>query len=181
VLILRDVLDWSAKDTAASLDMSQAAVNSALQRARRTLAEHLSVGRGEWTSSSNATERALLQRLITAWERSDTTALVGLLRSDAKLVMPPGLSWLAGRDAIEVFLREHMFGEMGTGWRLLPTAANRQPAFGLYWQRPGDSAHRSFAIGVLRIDHSAITQIALFVQPELFAPFALPAKLESAD
>jgi RNA polymerase sigma-70 factor (ECF subfamily) len=177
VLILRDVLDWSAKDTAASLDMSQAAVNSALQRARTTLAKHLPVGRGEWTSSSNATERALLRRLITAWERSDTTALVGLLRSDARLVMPPGLSWLAGRDAIEIFLREHVFGEKGTGWLLLPTAANRQPAFALYWQGPGDSAHRPFAIGVLRVEDGAIAEIALFVQPELFAFFALPAKL----
>ncbi|HEX6676614.1 MAG TPA: RNA polymerase subunit sigma-70 [Actinomycetes bacterium] len=176
VLILRDVLDWSAKDTAASLDVSQAAANSALQRARTTLAKHLSGGRGEWTSSSNATERALLRRLITAWERSDTTALVGLLRTDARLVMPPGLSWLAGRDAIEIFLRAHVFGEMGAGWRLLPTAANRQPAFALYWQRPGDSAHRPFAIGVLRVDDGVIAEIALFVQPELFAFFALPAK-----
>jgi RNA polymerase sigma-70 factor, ECF subfamily len=177
VLILRDVLDWSAKDTAASLDMSQAAVNSALQRAHTTLAEHLSVGRGEWASSSNATEKALLKQLITAWERADTTALVGLLRTDAQLVMPPGLSWFAGRDAIEIFLREHMFGEMGTGWLLLPTAANRQPAFALYWQKPGDSAHRQFAIGVLRVDDGAIAEITLFVQPELFASFALPARL----
>src|SRR5919197_3637904 len=172
VLILRDVLDWSAKDTAASLDMSPAAVNSALQRAHATLSEHLSVGRGEWTSGSNATERALLKRLITAWERSDTTALVELLRTDARLVMPPGLSWLAGRDTIEIFLREHMFSEMGTGWLLLPTAANRQPAFGLYWRKPGDSAHRAFAIGVLRVDDDVIAEIALFVQPELFTSFA---------
>ena len=176
VLILRDVLDWSAKDTAASLDMSQAAVNSALQRAHATLAEHLSVGRGEWTSDSNATEKALLKQLITAWERADTAALVELLRTDARMVMPPGLSWLAGRDTIEIFLREHMFGEMGTGWLLLPTAANRQPAFGLYWRKPGDSAHRAFAIGVLRVDDDVIAEIALFVQPELFTSFALPAQ-----
>jgi RNA polymerase sigma-70 factor, ECF subfamily len=177
VLILRDVLDWSAKDTAASLDMTQAAVNSALQRAHATLAGHLSVGRGEWTSSSNATEKALLQQLITAWERSDTTALVGLLRTDARLVMPPRLSWFAGRDAIESFLREHVFGEMGTEWLVLSTAANRQPAFALYWREPGDSAHRPFAIGVLRVDDGAIAELAMFVQPELFASFALPAKL----
>jgi RNA polymerase sigma-70 factor, ECF subfamily len=177
VLILRDVLEWSAKDTGTSLAMSQAAVNSALQRAHATLAEHLSVGREEWTSRSTATEKALLQRLITAWERSDTTALVELLRADAQLVMPPALSWLAGRDAIEVFLREHVFDELGTGWRLLPTAANRQPAFGLYWQKPGESVHRRFAIGVLRVDEGAIAEIDLFVQPELFASFALPATL----
>lgn len=177
VLILRDVLDWSAKDTAAALDMSQAAVNSALQRAHATLGEHLAIGRGEWSSSSNATEKALLQQLITAWERSDTGALVGLLRADAQLVMPPGLTWFAGRDAIEIFLREHVFGEMGPGWRLLPTAANRQPAFAVYWQRPGESTHRPFAIGVLRVVDQTIAEIAFFAQPELFASFALPAQL----
>jgi RNA polymerase sigma-70 factor (ECF subfamily) len=177
VLILRDVLDWSAKDTAASLDMSPVAVNSALQRAHATLAEHLPAGRGEWTSTSNATEKALLRQLITAWERSDTTALVGLLRTDAQWVMPPRLSWFAGRDAIEIFLREHVFGELGTGWLVLPTAANRQPAFALYWRKPGDRAHRPFAIGVVRVDDGAIAEIAVFVQPELFASFALPATL----
>jgi RNA polymerase sigma-70 factor (ECF subfamily) len=177
VLILRDVLDWSAKDTAATLEMSPAAVNSALQRAHAALAEHLSAGRGEWSSRSTATERVLLQQLITAWENSDTTALVGLLRSDAELIMPPGLTWFAGRNAIETFFREHVFGEMGPGWRLLPTAANRQPAFGLYWQAPDDSVHRPFAVGVLTVDNNAIAGIALFQQPELFAPFALPTAL----
>jgi RNA polymerase sigma-70 factor, ECF subfamily len=177
VLILRDVLDWSAKDTAASLDMSQAAVNSALQRAHATLAEHLSAGRGEWKSSSSATERVTLQRLITAWERSDTAALVNLLRTDARLVMPPTLTWFAGRDAIETFANEHIFGEMGGRWRLLPTAANRQPAFALYLQRPDQSTHQRFAIGVLRIDDAAIAEIALFVRPELFGSFALPTAL----
>jgi RNA polymerase sigma-70 factor (ECF subfamily) len=177
VLILRDVLDWPAKDTAAALEMSPVAVNSALQRAHKTLAEHLSIGRGEWTSSSDATEKALLRQLIAAWERSDTAALVELLRADARMVMPPGLAWFAGRDDLEVFFREHMFGEMGTGWRLLPTAANRQPAFGLYWQAPGDSAHLAFAICLLGIDGGAIAEIALFHQPELFASFALPAAL----
>src|SRR4051812_3844332 len=114
VLILRDVLDWSAKETAAALEMSPAAVNSALQRAHATLAEHLGTGRGEWTSTSSAIEQALLQQLMTAWEHSDIATLVGLLRSDARLVMPPGLSWFAGRDDIETFFRDHVFGEMGT-------------------------------------------------------------------
>ena len=177
VLILRDVLDWSAKETAAALDMSQAAVNSALQRAHATLAEHLPASRGEWTSSSNATDQALLQRLINAWEHSDTAALVGLLRNDARMVMPPGLIWFAGRDSIEIFLREHVFGEMGTDWRLLPTAANRQPAFGLYWRSPEESVHRAFAVCVVRFEDGAIAEISAFQQPELFAWFALPAAL----
>jgi RNA polymerase sigma-70 factor, ECF subfamily len=177
VLILRDVLDWPAKDTAASLEISPAAVNSALQRAHATLAGHLSAARSEWPSSSSATEKALLQQLIEAWERADTAALVGLLRTDAQLIMPPGLTWFAGRDAIEIFLREHVFGEMGSEWLLLPTAANRQPAFALYWQRPGDTAHRSFAICVLRVEGDAIAEIVLFQQPELFESFAMPASL----
>jgi RNA polymerase sigma-70 factor, ECF subfamily len=177
VLILRDVLDWSAKDTAAALDMSPPAVNSALQRAHATLGEHLSVGRGAWTSSSDATEKALLQRLITAWERSDTAGLIALLRDDACMVMPPGLTWFSGRDAIEIFLRDHVFGELGTGWRLLPTSANRQPAFALYWQEPGDTVYRAFAICVLRIENGEIVELAHFRQPELFASFALPAAL----
>jgi RNA polymerase sigma-70 factor, ECF subfamily len=177
VLILRDVLDWTAKDTAAALEMSPAAVNSALQRAHKTLAEHLSAGRGEWTSSSDATEKALLRRLIAAWEQADTAALVDLLRADARMIMPPGLTWFAGRDDLEVFFREHMFDEMGTGWRLLPTAANRQPAFGLYWREPGDSTYRAFAICLLGVADEAIAEIALFQQPELFAWFALPAAL----
>jgi RNA polymerase sigma-70 factor, ECF subfamily len=175
VLILRDVLEWSASETAASLDMTRAAVNSALQRAHATLAEHLPVARDDWPSSSNAAEKALLERLIAAWERADTAALVGLLRADARLVMPPRPTWFAGRDAVEVFFRHHVFGDMGTDWVLLPTAANRQPAFALYWRAPGDPAYRRFAIGVLRIEGGGIAEIALFVQPELFASFALPA------
>lgn len=177
VLILRDVLDWSARDTATALEMTTAAVNSALQRAHATLAEQLPAGRGEWSASSTARERALLQKLITAWERSDTAGLVGLLRSDARMVMPPASAWFAGRDAIEVFVREHVFGEMGGTWRLVPTAANRQPAVAMYWQRPDDSAHRAFAIGVLQVIDDAVAELALFVEPELFASFALPATL----
>ena len=177
VLILRDVLDWSAKETGAALGMSQVAVNSALQRAHARLGEHLSVDRGEWTSRSDATERALLQRLIAAWERSDTAALVELLRGDARMVMPPATLWFAGRDAIETFLREHVFGEMGDGWRLLPTSANRQPAFAVYYRGPGESVYRQFGIGVLTVEDGAIAEMALFQEPELFAPFALPKAL----
>jgi RNA polymerase sigma-70 factor (ECF subfamily) len=177
VLILRDVVDWSAKETAAALEMSQPAVNSALQRAHASLSEHLPSGRGEWTSRSDAAERALLQRLIAAWERSDTAALVELLRADARLVMPPAALWFAGRDAIEAFFRGHVFGEMGGGWRLLPTAANRQPAFAVYYRGAGDSEHRSFGIGVLSVEDGAVAEVALFRQPELFTSFALPAVL----
>ena len=111
---------------------------------------------------------------MTAWERADTAALVALLREDARLVMPPGEVWFLGRADIGAFLDEHMFGEMGTGWRLRPTAANRQPAFGLYRREPGTGEFRAFALGVLRVDGAGIAEIAVFPQPDLFGPFDLP-------
>jgi RNA polymerase sigma-70 factor (ECF subfamily) len=175
VLILRDVLDWSAKDTAAALQMSSIAVNSALQRAHATLAGHLSPARSEWSVRSNPAEKTLLRDLIAAWESSDTPALVALLNTDVRLVMPPGLTWFAGRDAVGEFFREHVFGEMGRGWVLLPTAANRQPAFALYYRKSADVVPEPFAICVLRVQDGAISEIALFQQPELFPSFALPA------
>jgi RNA polymerase sigma-70 factor (ECF subfamily) len=177
VLILRDVLDWSAADSASALDMTVVAVNSALQRARGTLANHLPADREHWTASSSIGDREVLTRLIAAWERSDTAALVGLLRADARLVMPPRLTWFAGRDAIEVFLREHVFGEMGISWQLRPTAANRQPAFALYQQEAGDPEHRAFVIGLLRVNGAWIEELALFGEPELFGRFGMPASL----
>jgi RNA polymerase sigma-70 factor, ECF subfamily len=177
VLILRDTLDWSVSDTATALGVSQAAVNSALQRAHATLATHLPAQRTRWRSDSTASERRALRRLITAWESADTAALVELLSDDAKLIMPPGTTWFAGRRDIGAFLAEHVFGEMGNGWRLRATAANRQPAFGLYWREPGQDAFRAFAICVVQVDGDAVAEIALFQQPELFGLFALPPSL----
>src|SRR5689334_17386493 len=136
VLILRDTLDWSVKETAVALRLTPAAVNSALQRAHATMATHLPRQRSDWRATPTASERSSLQRLITAWEHADAASLVELLRDDAKLIMPPGTTWFAGRRDIFTFFDEHVFGEMGSGWRLQPTAANRQPAFALYWRAP---------------------------------------------
>jgi RNA polymerase sigma-70 factor (ECF subfamily) len=177
VLILRDTLDWSVADTAAALGVSTAAVNSARQRARATLVDALPAQRAEWTSRSSASEREILRRLITAWESADTDALVELLRDDAKLIMPPGATWFAGRRDIGRFLAEHVFGEMGADWRLTLTAANRQPAFAVYWRRPEEGKFEAFALGVLTVADGAVTEIALFQQPELFGRFALPEVL----
>jgi RNA polymerase sigma-70 factor (ECF subfamily) len=174
-LILREVLDWSAADTAVALDMTVVAVNSALQRARTTLAGHLPADRDQWGRGSGDGDRAVLMRLIDAWERSDTAALVALLRADARLVMPPRPTWFAGRDAIEVFLREHVFGDAGIGWRLRPTGANRQPAFALYRREGSVAEHRPFAIGVLGVRGGGIDELAMFVEPELFSRFGMPA------
>lgn len=177
VLVLRDTLDWSVADTAAALGMSPSAVNSALQRAHAALAGHLPAHRDQWRGSPSASERRTLRKLIAAWESADTAALVALLREDAALVMPPGTTWFAGRADIGTFLAEHVFGEMGPGWRLIATAANRHPAFGLYWRRPGRDAFAGFAVGVLTVEVDSVTEIALFQQPDLLARFALPHTL----
>ncbi len=174
VLVLRDTLDWSVRDTANALGITPAAVNSALQRAHATLASHLPAERGQWRADRTAAERTALQRLISAWERADAAELVTLLRDDAKLVMPPGAVWFEGVADIAAFLSEHVFGEMGPSWRLRRTAANRQPAFAAYWRAPGEDEFRAFAIGLLHVDGGAITQISLFQQPELFDAFELP-------
>lgn len=177
VLILRDALDWSVKDTAAALSMTPAAVNSALQRAHAALAAHLPPQRDDWQTSPTASpeERQALQRLITAWERADPTDLLRLLSEDVKLIMPPGATWFAGRHDVVTFMTEHVFRDMGMRWRTAPTAANRQPAFALYWQRTQRGLFEAFAIVVISVARDEITEIALFQQPELFASFDLPA------
>lgn len=179
VLILRDVLDWSAKDTAATLETTTAAVDSALQRAHARLAAHVPPDRDDWPirnrATADATEKVLLQQLVQAWERADTTALVALLPDDARLVMPPRPTWFAGSEAIELFFRVHVFAAMGGDWRLIPTSANRQPAFALYWRAPDDPEFRPFAIGVLTVDSNVITEVAIFGDPTLFDRFAMPA------
>src|SRR5262249_31765951 len=98
VLILRDALDWSANETAAVLEMSVAAVNSALQRARATMKKRLPAARLEWAAATDAedAERSLLQTYKAAWERHDASQLVALLRKDVRLAMPPHPTWYEG-------------------------------------------------------------------------------------
>jgi RNA polymerase sigma-70 factor, ECF subfamily len=177
VLILRDTLDWSVKDTAAALSLTPAAVNSALQRAHAALAEHLPVQRDNWQTNTAAApeERQALHRLVAAWEQADPADLVELLSDEVKLIMPPGSVWFAGRRDVLTFLTEHVFQDMGRRWRTLPTAANRQPAFALYWQAAERAPFEAFAIVVINVVHDKITEIALFQQPELFGSFGLPA------
>jgi RNA polymerase sigma-70 factor, ECF subfamily len=177
VLVLRDVLGWSAHDTAGALSMTSVAVNSALQRARETLSGRLSADREQWRVDSDATERALVRRLVAAWERADVDALITLLRRDARLVMPPRATWLDGPRAIGTFFEDHVFVELGGGWRLLETGANRQPAVGVYWRAPGQRRHRAYGVAVLAVRGDAIAEIAMFKDPALFPSFGLAAEL----
>ena len=175
VLILRDVLGWSAKHTASLLDVSVASVNSALQRARATLRDRLPVRRTEWTRSPGPTEeeRELLRRYLDAHERTDVRALTKLLRDDAILTMPPHPTWYAGREAILTASEQGFDPDFGH-LRSIVADANMQPAAAHYLRRPGEPEHRPLALDVLRIEDGRIAEISSFVFPELFPAFGLP-------
>jgi RNA polymerase sigma-70 factor (ECF subfamily) len=181
VLILRDVLGWPANETAALLEMTVAAVKSALQRARPTLKQHLPEQRLDWAPSGTPTaqERALLQRYVDAHQRADLNTLAELLREDALLTMPPHPIWFVGRASIMAFTADVFdpASPMYHGqWRSLPTWANRQPAAAHYVRRPGDDCYRAQVLDVLRVEHGLVAEITAFV-PELFPAFGLPPAL----
>jgi RNA polymerase sigma-70 factor, ECF subfamily len=177
VLILRDALDWPADDTAAVLEMSLAAVNSALQRARATMAERLPSARLEWASADDAedAERSLLQEYVEAFERHDDRQLVALLREDVRLAMPPHPTWYEGREAVAGFLAGVAFAPGSEPHRFVPTRANRQPAFGVY--RGDGPGARPFAINVVQIESGLVADMHFFKYPELFPAFGLPNTL----
>jgi RNA polymerase sigma-70 factor (ECF subfamily) len=177
VLILRDVLGWSAKDTAALLDMSVPAANSALQRARGTMKAQLPEQRTDWTAAGDAAERALIRRYIEASEQADAHAIAALMREDATFTMPPQPGRWSGRDVIVDSWLEGGFGAPEFGvLRCIPTRANRQPAVANYVLRPGDDTYRAMALDVLRIVDGAIADIVTF-DDDLFLAFGLPAEL----
>jgi RNA polymerase sigma-70 factor (ECF subfamily) len=174
VLILRDVLGWSAKDAAALIDASVSSVNSALQRARATLREQLGGRRTEWTRSTepSAEEHELLRRYVEAHERADADALAELLRQDARLTMPPHPTWYEGREAIRVAAAQGFEPSVGM-LRTFATAANRQPAAGHYLRLPGESEYRALGLDVLRVEDGRIAEISSFLFPGLFPAFGL--------
>jgi RNA polymerase sigma-70 factor (ECF subfamily) len=178
VLILRDVLGWSAKETASLLDASVASANSALQRARATLRDRLPERRTEWGPSSGPSdqERELLRRYLEAHERADLEALAELLREDTRLTMPPHPTWYAGREAILIAMRQGFDPEFGR-LRSVAAAANRQPAAAHYLRAPGESDYRPLALDVLRIEGGRVAEITSFVFPRLFPAFGLSPKV----
>ena len=177
-LILRDVLGWSAKDTASLLEATVASANSALQRARVTMRDRLPDQRTEGPPSSRPSEeeRELLRRYVDAHERTDADALAELLREDVRLTMPPHPTWDAGRDAIMIGMRQGFdpaFGHL----RSIVAGANMQPAAAHYLRPPGESEHRPLALDVLRIEGGRVVEIDSFLFPELFPAFGLPPTL----
>jgi len=173
VLLLTEVLGWSAAEAAESLDTSVAAVNSALQRARATLATHdLTQARAPLSDAQST----LLDRYVEAFERYDVNALTQLLHQDATLSMPPFSLWLRGHEPISAWLLGRGSGCRGS--RLLPTSACGSPAFGQY--RPGEPGrpHQPWALIVLELSGGRITAMNSFLDTEaLFPRFGLPKEL----
>ena len=175
VLILREVLAWSAQETADLLDTSVASVNSALQRARATLSA-ATPSAGDTYQPLDARQRELLARYVKAFEAYDLNALTTLLHSDATLSMPPVPLWLRGHDDITAWMAGTGSGCQGS--RLIPTVASGLPAFGQY--RPGTtgSGHDAWALIVLEIDGGRIAGVNNFLDTaRLFPLFGLPAHL----
>ncbi len=175
VFILRDVLGWSAAETAELLETSVAAANSALQRARATLRGRLP-DRSQPANELTSDERELLARYVDAHSRCDVEALAALVRDDVRVTMPPHPMCYQGRDSLAP-LFELAFGPNRMGdWRLVPTNANRQPAAACYLRRPDDTVFRAFKLDVLRVEGDAIAEFTTF-DATLFPAFGLPPRL----
>jgi RNA polymerase sigma-70 factor (ECF subfamily) len=179
VLILRDVLAFSAKEVAEALEMTPAAVDTALQRAHKTVDERLPAQSQQETLQAVGDERLreLVGGFVDAWERADVESVVAMLAQDAIIAMPPQPTWYRGRDAVATFLRAVAFAP-GVRWRLLPVSANGQLAFGEYRWNETTKRFDGRAVMVLTIADALIADITAFGSPELFAHFGLPDQLE---
>jgi RNA polymerase sigma-70 factor (ECF subfamily) len=178
VLILREVLRWRAAEVAELLDTTVASVNSALQRARATLAGRNDAGGGTPPAEVMTPAQAeLLARYVEAFERYDITALVVLLHDDAVMSMPPYNFWLQGPEQMGKWFLGQGIGCCGS--RLVATAANGQAAFGSYRPDP-DGGWSPWALQVLDVAGGRIVGHHNFLDTNLFAFFGLPARLAPA-
>ena len=184
ILILSDVLDWRANEIAQWLEISVAAVNSALHRSRVTLEKTYQREQPERVpfGDTNAAIDALLARYLQAWETDDVEGLVALLKEDATLSMPPVPSWYQGRDAICRVLSAVLFPpDVHKQWRLSPTHANGHPAFVAYRSDEATRSYRAFAIQVLTLAGSSfpkqVASLTAFLGPELVTSFGFPLQL----
>ena len=180
-LLLCDVLGWAAAEAATLLGGSTASINSALQRARETLAKRDPGDRLPLASRPNPAQQKLLGRYLQAWEGHDLDGFVALLREDATYTMPPWLQWYAGREAIRAFFA--WAWTSCSGLHLVPTAANGQPAFAVYARTGADGPFEAHSIHVLGLDNDMISTLTLFVPPtgpRLFSAFGLPLTLPDA-
>jgi RNA polymerase sigma-70 factor (ECF subfamily) len=177
VLILREVLRWEAKEVADLLDTSVASVNSALQRARATLANS-NVSTADPLPRLSDTDRAMLERYVSAFERYDVSALTALIREDATQSMPPYDMWLSGRDDILAWWFGPGIGCRGS--RVIPAiSANGMPTYGQYKPSPS-GGYEPWALQVLELSDGRIGEFTFFLDTaRLFPLFGLPLRLDS--
>lgn len=187
ILILRDSLGWSAKDTAGLIDETVASVNSALSRARSSMRKRLPRERLEWSTANTPTaktptseEMSLLARYMEATDRADVAAMTALLSEEARLTMPPYPTWFQGREDIATSMAlatdpasSTYLGEL----RTMATAANRQPAVAAYVRRRGDSEYRALGIDVLRLEGGLVIEVTRFIRADIFEAFGLKSTL----
>ncbi|WP_270887613.1 sigma-70 family RNA polymerase sigma factor [Pedococcus sp. 5OH_020] len=174
VLILRDVLRWKASEVAQALESSEAAVNSALQRAHAQLAK-ANVTQDSVDTDLDAAQQVLLDRYVKAFWEKDISAIVSMLTRDAVWEMPPFTGWYLGAHNIGRLIDTQCPGGQHD-MPMVTTRANGQPAFGLY-MRQADGTFEPFHLQVLTLDGTRVSHVAAFFDPALFATFGLPASL----
>jgi RNA polymerase sigma-70 factor (ECF subfamily) len=143
------------------------------------LAHQFPTGQPSAQSAPEERQQALLARYVRAWEGADLDGFVALLREDAVMSMPPWKQWYRGREAIRAFFAWAWRVDGHGPFRLVPTAANRQPALAMYRRAAEGPEGRAFAIVVLTLQDDAIAAMTTFVEPQLFAAFGLPLVLPS--
>ena len=176
VLVLREVLGFSAREVAESLETTVASVNSALQRARKTVDERLPARSQQATLRTLGDDgiRELVEGFVDAFERGDVDAILALVAEDATFTMPPYTDWYRGREAVgDSWL---MPGGPAPRLRYIPTTANGQPALGTY-RRDSEGSYRPVALDVLTLEGARIVEITAFRTPEVFPLFGLPDEL----
>lgn len=174
VLILRDVLQWKAAEVAEAVDISVAAVNSTLQRARAQL-DTVQPRQDTVAAPLDADQRELLERYVKAFEDKDINAIVALFTADAVWEMPPFIGWYQGAANIGRLIDTACPAEGPGDMKLLPINANGQPGFGLY-MRDGD-VYKPFNLPVLTLGPNGITHVSSFFDLSLFEKFGLPAEI----
>ncbi|GAA3776358.1 sigma-70 family RNA polymerase sigma factor [Streptomyces chiangmaiensis] len=177
VLVLREVLEFTAAEVAEQLGTTAAAVNSALQRARTALADV--GGLDEVTEPDDPEARAVIQQYVRAFEAADVPALVQLLTDDAVLEMPPVPLWYRGSRGFGLFM-DRVFRMRGKGWGTTPLTANGQPALAAYAPEPG-GRHRLHTLQVFTVTGGRVAHNVVFADPHVFEAFDLPRKISSDE
>jgi len=177
VLLLREVLEFSAGEVAEQLGTTVPAVNSALQRARAALAEVGDVG--EVAEPDDPQVRAVIDRYAQAFEAADVPALVRLLTDDAVLEMPPVPLWYRGSRDYGLFM-DRVFQMRGTGWAVTHLTANGQPALAAYAPDPA-GGHRLHTLQVFTVTGGRVAHTVVFADPAVFEAFELPQQISGDD